>query len=199
MLRYARAVLLCAAVALSLPACDADPAGPDAPAFTEPVEAPIVPPQPGDKPDLTPVPGSLESEVYRQREAFVSDLTGIGFQYSCDGDEESELIQLGGTLRLIESITIDPLGGFHYRWQSNTSGAYGIGEQTGEVFRAIENWSEGFNSSSMAATGAYQFTTRMVGTGSGRRFSIVATGKFTMNANGQLVVEHAETTVRCEL
>jgi hypothetical protein len=125
------------------------------------------------------------------------DLQGSEIWVECGDGTVSEAITLTG--KLFERFTgvLDPAGGEHTVYHTMPVGLAGVGSVSGEEFRV--KWQDhGVSSETlMVSGGSYRQTLRLVGRVSGRSFALVVSGRYTINANGEVVVYRERLVAEC--
>jgi hypothetical protein len=134
--------------------------------------------------------------VARYMEHSVSEIWGTYWQFECDDGYESEFIRLEGVVHNWMTLLDDAAGGFHFQWRSNATGARGIGEESGEVFRVVDTDNDVYNEAGDTRTGTLRSTRRLIATGSGRGFTMVWTARYLV-ADGTLLIHRQETQFEC--
>lgn len=131
------------------------------------------------------------------------DFDGLYFSFSCSPDgepleyHEGELVRMQG--KLYEKFTTrrDAMGGYHITFQSMPVGLFGIGETSGEEFRAVEQEHATYNQTQAGFNGAWRAELKLTGKDTGRTFWLVFSGNYRLSADGELVVVRDEQTVVC--
>lgn len=158
------------------------------------------------QPHGTPVPTPVAAAAAISRDVveYVVDFEGSHFSFACTADgevtpdpEDGELVRMEGRLHVREVFTQDAAGNHHYTWHTMPVGLRGIGVTSGEEFRVTERSIGGANQTSQASTGHYRAVQRFVGLDTGRRFALVTTGHYVLDAGGQPIVTHDATTLEC--
>jgi hypothetical protein len=142
------------------------------------------------------LPAAPNAQVWRSTEVHVSEIWGTYWQFECDDGYESEFIRLEGVVRHRMTLMDDGAGGFHFRFQSNATGARGIGEDSGAEFRVVDSDNEVYHDAGGTITGTLRSTRRLIATGSGRGFTMVWSAQFTLR-DGTLLVDREETRFEC--
>lgn len=176
----ARPIAIIAATML-LPACDTNP----------------VQPAPDD---ATPQSANLKSDNGTERwvEESLYDLTDSHAQVVCEDGTESELIALEGQIYERWSAILTPSGSIHAKLQTMPIGMRGFGTVSGEEYRAKEQNHSTVNQTLMGTTGTYRSKISFVGVESKRTLEMTLKGHFTLNANGEWVVERETETAVCK-
>jgi len=110
----------------------------------------------------------------------------------------SELVELEGQIFERFTVVSNPAGGFHAVYQTMPIGLKGTGADSGEEFRVKVQDRGSFGQTTMGLVGTYRQVLKLVGQTSGREFSLVARGHYTINANGEIVVEREKIGIDCE-
>jgi len=110
-----------------------------------------------------------------------------------------ETVNLVGTLHFVLHVTSDGSGGFHLVYSFNPDGAFGIGEISGDVYRAVGVTRESLNipSTGLPVTDTFVDRTRLVGPGPGNNFQIVETFHITVGKSGGTTVIFDKFSVDC--
>jgi len=77
-------------------------------------------------------------------------------------------------------------------------GLRGTGAESGEAFRVKWQDHGSFGQPTMGLVGTYRQVLEPVGSTSGRDFSLIVRGHYTINANGEIVVEREKLAADCE-
>ena len=117
----------------------------------------------------------------------------------CANDGAGEFLTISGSLHLLLTATEDSAGGQHLTFHFQPQGASGVGEDTGDLYRA--------NGVTRGAThviqGDFPFIDtfvnnfRMIGTAGGAKFKVHNTVHVTINANGELSADVDNSSVTC--
>jgi hypothetical protein len=126
------------------------------------------------------------------------DVSGSFFGVECSDGRLSELVELQGQIFERFTVVSNPAGGFHALYHTMPIGLQGIGAESGEEFRVKVQDHGSFGQTTMGLVGTYRQVLEMVGSTSGRSFSLIVRGHYTINANGQIVVEREELAADCE-
>ena len=182
MLSFARAVSLVIAVVV-VAACDASDA-PTAPsqALTQPRHA------------TSAQAGGVERDVVES----LYDLTDSKTQIACEDGRSSELIALEGQIYERFTVLYNPSGAMHASYHTMPVGLRGVGTVSGEEYRVKEQEHGSYTQTLMGATGSYRQIVRLSGRTSGRSFSLVARGHYTINANGDIAVQRENVLFTCD-
>lgn len=140
----------------------------------------------------------VEESVYHLGEG--EDLAEVYLHFACTESGQydeyaGELVRLTGVVRERAVLVQLPSGGWHATWQTWPM-VTGRGVDTGEEFRVREHDS-GVTNQAMGAAGRFRYDLRLRGVDTGRTFSMVFSGSFTLNANGEFVVERDRESIAC--
>jgi hypothetical protein len=131
------------------------------------------------------------------------DFDGVFFSFACSADGEpldshdGELVRMQGKVYEKYTTRRDAMGGYHITLQRMPVGLRGIGETSGEEFRAIERQHATYNQMLAGATGAWRAELKLTGKETGRVFWLVTSGNYRLTADGDVVVERDKQTVVC--
>ena len=126
------------------------------------------------------------------------DVTGSLFGVECADGSVSELVELQGQIFERFTVVSNPAGGFHAVYHTMPIGLRGTGSESGEEFRVKWKDHGSFGQTTMGLVGTYRQVLKLVGTTSGRDFSLIVRGHYTINANGQIVVERERLAADCD-
>ena len=126
------------------------------------------------------------------------DLTGSSTQIECENGQSSELVELEGKIFERFTVIANPAGGFHATYHTMPVGLKGVGTVSGEEYRVKEQDHGAFGQTLTGLVGSYRQIMRLVGRTSGRSFSMVVRGHYTINANGEITVEREKAIFTCE-
>ena len=179
---FARSVSLLASVVV-LAACDA-------------AEFPTAPSSARLQPQRGPAfqTGGTERVV----EESLYDLTDSYTAIACENGEASELVALSGQIYERFTSMSTPSGASHFAYHTMPVGLRGVGTISGEEYRVKEQEHGSFSQPLMGATGSYRQVLRLDARASGRSFAMVVRGHYTINANGDLVVQREKATFICD-
>jgi hypothetical protein len=118
------------------------------------------------------------------------DLEGSLVSYPCglDGGYTEQIALTGKVFMRLQTVDV-PGGGFHVVVHSMPVGLSGVGLTSGATYRVVEREHIAFQSTPMATTSSYQSTLRFSAPEIGVHGRLVIGGRFTVDANGELVVE----------
>ena len=144
------------------------------------------------------------SAADRTVEESLVDFDGVYFSFACSADgepldsHEGELVRMHGQMYEKYTTRRDAMGGYHITLQRMPVGLGGIGETSGEAFRAIERQHATYNQKLSGATGAWRAELKLTGKDTGRTFWLVSSGNYRLYADGGVVVEREKQTVECK-
>ena len=167
---------------LALAACE-QPKTPTAPAAAVPLPA--------------TAPASVGS-AERWVEERLFDVAGSFVGVECTDGRLSELVELQGEIFERFTVVSNPAGGFHAVYHTMPIGLRGTGAESGEDFRVKWRDHGSFGQTTMGLVGTYRQVLELVGQTSGREFSLIVKGHYTINANGTIVVEREALAADCE-
>jgi hypothetical protein len=140
---------------------------------------------------------TLEESLYD-----LSDSVRI-FACSADGEPlpetDGEPVVIEGQLYERFSLILDGAGGYHYSLNTMPVGLRGTGEWSGEEFRVSEENRGVANQRLAGGTGTYRQELKMVGRDTHRTFSLVATGSYTVSADGHVIVSRSALNIECRV
>jgi len=134
----------------------------------------------------------------RDVEESLFDMSGSLVSISCADGRESELVALEGKVFERFTVLFTPAAGFHATYHTMPVGLRGTGAESGEEYRVKEQEHGSYTQSLMGNVGTYRQTLRLTARTSGRSFALVARGHYTINANGELVVERDGLATECD-
>ena len=126
------------------------------------------------------------------------DVSGSLIGVECTDGRLSDLVELQGQIFERFTVVSNPAGGFHAVYHTMPIGLRGTGAESGEEFRVKWQDHGSFGQTTMGLVGTYRQVLRLVGRTSGRSFALVVKGHYTINANGQIVVERERLAADCE-
>lgn len=136
-------------------------------------------------------------------EESLTDLDGVYVAFSCSAEgealepHEGELVRLHGQLYQKSAVRRDAAGGFHVTFQTMPVGLGGIGETSGEEFRAVERQHATYNQMASGYTGAWRSEQKLTGKETGRVFWLVVSGTYRLSADGAVVVDRERQIIAC--
>jgi hypothetical protein len=125
------------------------------------------------------------------------DVSGSSIGVECSDGRLSELVELQGQIFERFAVVSNPAGGFHAVYHTMPIGLRGTGAESGEEFRVKWRDHGSFGQTTMGLVGTYRQALELVST-SGREFSLIVKGHYTINANGEIVVEREQLEADCE-
>jgi hypothetical protein len=125
------------------------------------------------------------------------DLTGFLVFVPCADGGAGELVEFEGNLHVLIAETADNKGGFHVKMHFQPQGLSGVGLSTGDSYQATGVTQDHLNLKA-GVTYTYVNNFRMIGQGPGNNFLVHDTYHVTVNANGELTVEHINSSVECK-
>jgi hypothetical protein len=126
------------------------------------------------------------------------DVSGSLIGVECADGSVSELVEIQGQIYERFTVVSNPAGGFHAVYHTMPIGLTGTGAESGEEFRVKWQDHGSFGQTTMGLVGTYRQVLTLVGSTSGRSFSLIVKGHYTINANGQIVVEREKLAADCE-
>jgi hypothetical protein len=136
-------------------------------------------------------------------EESLTDFDGVYVAFACSAEgealepHEGELVRMHGQLYQKYAVRRDAVGGFHVTFQTMPVGLGGVGETSGEEFRAVERQHATYNQTASGYTGAWRSEQKLTGKESGRVFWLLVTGTYRLSADGGVVVDRERHTVEC--
>ena len=117
----------------------------------------------------------------------------------CANAGAGELLIIGGTLHIVSKLTIDNAGGVHFSFHSQPQGASGIGQDTGDTYRAVgvTRGNTNISADGLPFVDTFVNNFNMIGTGGGVSFKSHATIHITVNANGDVTANVFNISVTC--
>ena len=134
--------------------------------------------------------------VWREVTEDLYDFSDVVVSFPC-GDGFTEDIQMHGQLFWRSTVTENGAGGLHTSLHTMPIGMGGVGLTTGAEYRIAQTESSIFNTSAMGETGFYQHSLRVSAPELRLQLRLVIGGRFTTNANGQVVVERPILRAAC--
>ena len=126
------------------------------------------------------------------------DVSGSLIGVECTDGRLSELVELQGQIFERFTVVANPAGGFHAVYHTMPIGLQGTGAESGEEFRVKWQDHGSFGQTTLGLVGTYRQVLKLVGGTSGRSFSLIVKGHYTINANGEIVVEREKLAADCE-
>jgi hypothetical protein len=125
------------------------------------------------------------------------DFTGFFTFVPCADGGAGEEVVFEGNLHILFTVTADKKGGFHVKSHFQPQGLSGVGSSTGDSYQATGVTQDHYNlKAGETYTSVNNF--RMIGQGPGNNFLIHSTFHYTINAKGELTVEHDNSSVECK-
>lgn len=153
---------------------------------------------PGVTPPERPWASASDGGAVRDVEESLYDMSGSFVAVQCDDGRESELVALEGQIFERFTVVYNPAGGIHVGFHAMPVGLRGVGVESAEEYRAKEQEHGSYGQTTMGAVGSYRQTVRLVGRTSRRSFSLVSRGHYTVNANGEIVVQRDRLITECD-
>ncbi|HEY8507398.1 MAG TPA: hypothetical protein VIL32_03510 [Steroidobacteraceae bacterium] len=127
---------------------------------------------------------------------------GDTLYFFCERDGQdivSEPIALWGQVRERITFTLLPSGGFHASYKVLGNNLRGIGVESGTEYKVTERANSVNNFTTMREGASYRTVFEVSSNKLGKSMRIVDSGKFALNANGELVVERESFKQECNL
>ena len=161
------------------------------------------PPQPPDT-GARATAAVAASAATRQVEEHVVDLSDSYFLFGCTADgavaedpTDGELVRMDGQMLVREVFMRDAAGNHHFTVHTTPIGMRGVGVASGEEFRVTERQIGGAIQRTAMLAGHYRTVQAFVGLDTGRRFSLVTAGHYTVGPDDVPVVTRDATTLSC--
>ena len=148
-----------------------------------------------------PIPTTAQSNVggaERWVEERLVDVAGSLVGVECTDGSLSELVELQGEIFERFTVVYNPADGLRAVYHIMPIGLRGTGAESGEEFRVKWQDHGSFGQTTMGLVGTYRQVLTLVGQTSGREFSLIVRGHYTINANGQIVVDREKLAADCE-
>ena len=126
------------------------------------------------------------------------DVAGSLIGVECTDGRLSELVELQGQIFERFTVVSNPAGGYHTVYHTMPIGLRGTGVESGEEFRVKWNDHGSWGQTTMGLVGTYRQVLKLVGDASGRSFSLIVRGHYTINANGEIVVDREKLAADCD-
>ena len=126
------------------------------------------------------------------------DVSGSLIGVECTDGRLSELVELQGQIFERFTVVANPAGGFHAVYHTMPIRLRGTGAESGEKFRVKWQDHGSFGQTTMGLVGTYRQVLKLVGSTSGRSFSLIVRWHYTINANGEIIVEREKLAADCE-
>lgn len=121
-------------------------------------------------------------------------LLGLPRVTQCVGED----IMVTGRTRMVLHIAVIPGDRFHGTFHMTEQGTSGVGLVTGQSYQFVQTQNEGVRiEGGLPYTGTAIFDRRVISQGSTPNFHLHNVYHFTINANGELVVERDEVSRVC--
>ena len=150
---------------------------------------------------VAPIPTAAKSSVggaERSVDERLFDVSGSSIGVECTDGRLSELVELQGQIFERFTVVSNAAGGFHAVYHTMPIGLRGTGAESGEEFRVKWHDHGSFGQTTMGLVGTYRQVLKLVGSTSGRSFSLIVRGHYTINANGDIVVEREKLAADCD-
>ena len=126
-----------------------------------------------------------------------NDVTGLTVFVPCANGGGGETVVFEGRLHVLAVVTLDNKGGFHLKSHSQPQGLTGTGQVTGDKYQGTGVTQDQLNGK-VGETYTYVNNFRIIGPGPGNNYLVHTTSHYTVNANGELAVEHVHSTSTCK-
>lgn len=134
----------------------------------------------------------------RSVDEWLYDVAGSLIGVECADGRLSELVELQGQIFERFTVVANPAGGYHTVYHTMPIGLQGTGVESGEVFRVKWNDHGSWGQTTMGLVGTYRQVLKLVGSTSGRDFSLIVRGHYRINANGEIAVDREKLAADCE-
>ena len=115
----------------------------------------------------------------------------------CANGGAGELVQLSGTLHVVDSLTTDAQGGIHRTLLFQPQGGIGTGLTTGTIYRATGETRYGFNVNGPFEPNTFVNNFKIIGPGPANNWLVHETVHVSMDANGQIRATVDNLSVEC--
>jgi len=117
----------------------------------------------------------------------------------CANGGDGETIDMSGTLHILTYTTEDANGGLHTYVHFQPQGATAVGQDTGDIYRAVGVTQQSMNihSSGFPVTQTFVNNFRMIGPGPGNNLQMHQTMHMTIDANGTTTVDFDKPSINC--
>jgi hypothetical protein len=139
----------------------------------------------------------IEANSQSTVQTWVEDMTGVTYQIDCGPSFQTEGVVLQGQIVYRFNVVVDGRGGVHISSGARPVGLRGVGLETGQQYRVSEHSHESWLTAPTVTMGSYRSTLTMVGVESKQRFTVVHSGLFVLNAEGELTVARGDDQVEC--
>jgi hypothetical protein len=150
---------------------------------------------------VAPIPTAAQSSAggsERWVDERLFDVSGSLVGVECTDGRLSELVELKGQIFERFTVVANPAGGFHAVYHTMPIGLQGTGAESGEEFRVKLQDHGSFGQTTLGLVGTYRQVLKLVGSTSGRSFSLIVRGHYTINSNGEIIVEREKLAADCE-
>ena len=150
---------------------------------------------------VAPIPTTAQSNeggAERAVDEWLYDVAGSLIGVECTDGRLSELVELQGQIFERFTVVANPAGGFHAVYHTMPIGLQGTGAESGEEFRVTWHDYGSFGQTTMGLVGTYRQVLKLVGSTSGRSFSLIVRGHYAINANGEIVVDREKLAADCD-
>jgi hypothetical protein len=122
------------------------------------------------------------------------------FDVPCANGGAGETVSLSGVLHVVIHTTIDDSGGFHSNLRVNAPNLTGVGQVTGDVYRAMGpgHITEITGGESLHNEFAFLDIVKLVGPGPDNNLSLRNYMHVVINANGETTVDIIKSTADCK-
>ena len=132
----------------------------------------------------------------RELQEFLYDLSDSFVQFPC-GDGYTEVVRLEGQIYERWTVMRDAAGGLHASFHTMPVGLRGVGQESGAEYHISQRESGNFNETMMAVNSRYASKMNVHAPALGLRARLVLGGHYTINANGEVVVEREVLRAEC--
>lgn len=132
----------------------------------------------------------------REVQETLYDLSDTFVRFPC-GDGYTEVVRLEGQVYERWTTVWDAAGGVHASLHTMPVGLRGVGLESGAEYRIAERESARFNQTPMAVNSRYELELDVHAPALGVRARLVLGGRYTINANGVVVVERERLRAEC--
>jgi hypothetical protein len=116
----------------------------------------------------------------------------------CANGGAGEEVLITGTLHILSHTTTDNRGGSHTKFHFQPQGITGVGQSTGDTYRATGVSQGTTNVVGLPSTDTYVNIFQMIGPGPGNNFMVHEVFHTTINANGEVTSVVANSRVECK-
>ena len=177
MLSFTRRVALLAA-AMLVAACDTQSAAPTAPVASK-------------------IPSSASGNVERFLEEWVSDMSGVSTKFFCADGTETELVALEGKIFTRDATTVVPSGAIIFTSHSMPVGLRGVGTVSGHEYRVKEQRHYAVSQREPGYAGTSRTVFDLTNQVTMKTYKLVQVSHYTVDANGEVVVEREKIREEC--